>query len=373
VDGEWCGIAAGTISAQTSGAAPIRLGLNEMEEQYRLQSIDEEGQWADLFAAVRPDDSALLNEVSRSRYTSAVADDPSADYGGLSARLDAIEASIDARPRADEDAVISGNWRPSADDTVDWGYRNVGDDTQNRHWAHVWAQRFSRYDPTSGPGPNTGHGVSLFPHSTALLSQDRMLIIGMCSDADVQLHVAGDAYVDQDVREAACPTFAGVDLGASGALKQSLPSYHSQLRLSADATLTTDRNLWLYMIQNANAALHVSGNVWATQDYRSSASPTFLGIKFPAGDPGFQLVWSLNDNIGVSGSCQCTVVVDVDSDMEIWMRAPTVILGGDPAQMYSVTNGSTDRALNVTGDTLAQVAAVLGTLIGDLKGYGLLQ
>ena len=34
---------------------------------------------------------------------------------------------------------------------------------------------------------------------------------------------------------------------------------------------------------------------------------------------------------------------------------------------YTVTNGSTDRALDVTGDSLAQVAAVLGTLIADLK------
>lgn len=39
---------------------------------------------------------------------------------------------------------------------------------------------------------------------------------------------------------------------------------------------------------------------------------------------------------------------------------------------YTVTNGSADRALNVTGDTLAQVAAVLGTLIDDLKAFGIL-
>jgi hypothetical protein len=37
---------------------------------------------------------------------------------------------------------------------------------------------------------------------------------------------------------------------------------------------------------------------------------------------------------------------------------------------YTVTNGSTDRALDVTGDTLAQVAAVLGTLIADLQALG---
>jgi hypothetical protein len=42
-------------------------------------------------------------------------------------------------------------------------------------------------------------------------------------------------------------------------------------------------------------------------------------------------------------------------------------------QNYTVTNGSTDRSLNVTGDTLAQVAAVLGTLISDLITAGLLK
>jgi hypothetical protein len=43
------------------------------------------------------------------------------------------------------------------------------------------------------------------------------------------------------------------------------------------------------------------------------------------------------------------------------------------ASAYTVTNPTTDRALNVTGDTTAQVAQVLGTLIADLKTYGLLQ
>lgn len=37
---------------------------------------------------------------------------------------------------------------------------------------------------------------------------------------------------------------------------------------------------------------------------------------------------------------------------------------------YTVTNPSTDRGLNVTGDTTAQVAAVLGTLIADAQARG---
>jgi hypothetical protein len=43
------------------------------------------------------------------------------------------------------------------------------------------------------------------------------------------------------------------------------------------------------------------------------------------------------------------------------------------ANAYTVTNGSTDRDLDVTGDTLPQVAAVLGTLINDLKSSGVLK
>lgn len=47
--------------------------------------------------------------------------------------------------------------------------------------------------------------------------------------------------------------------------------------------------------------------------------------------------------------------------------APTAI-----SSTYTVTNPSTDRALNVTADTLAQGLAVLGTLIADLKTKGLI-
>ena len=48
-------------------------------------------------------------------------------------------------------------------------------------------------------------------------------------------------------------------------------------------------------------------------------------------------------------------------------QAPVIRQGA-----YTVTNPSTDRALNVTADTLPQVAAVLGTLVADLTALGLL-
>lgn len=70
------------------------------------------------------------------------------------------------------------------------------------------------------------------------------------------------------------------------------------------------------------------------------------------------------------------VNIDIRTGMQI-----TLWVGGDgtPREVgrnfgttaaYSITNPSADRALNVTGDTLAQVAAVLGTLIQDLKDKG---
>jgi hypothetical protein len=47
--------------------------------------------------------------------------------------------------------------------------------------------------------------------------------------------------------------------------------------------------------------------------------------------------------------------------------------GVQPANAYTVTNPSTDRDLNVSTDTTAQVAAVLGTLIADLQANGVLK
>jgi hypothetical protein len=47
--------------------------------------------------------------------------------------------------------------------------------------------------------------------------------------------------------------------------------------------------------------------------------------------------------------------------------------GVQPGSTYTVTNPSTDRTLDVSGDTTAQVAAVLGTLIADLKANGVLK
>lgn len=58
-----------------------------------------------------------------------------------------------------------------------------------------------------------------------------------------------------------------------------------------------------------------------------------------------------------------TSAVDKNSLIPINLSMPT----------YTVTNPTTDRGLNVTGDTLPQVAQVLGTLIADLQARGLIK
>lgn len=50
----------------------------------------------------------------------------------------------------------------------------------------------------------------------------------------------------------------------------------------------------------------------------------------------------------------------------------TQVVSGPQSSAYTVTNPTTDRALNVTADTLPQVAEVLGTLIADLQAAGIL-
>lgn len=59
------------------------------------------------------------------------------------------------------------------------------------------------------------------------------------------------------------------------------------------------------------------------------------------------------------------ITVDGTSFVHKWLGVPG-------SETYSVTNPTTDRALNVTGDTLAQVAAFVGTMAADLQARGIL-
>ncbi len=78
---------------------------------------------------------------------------------------------------------------------------------------------------------------------------------------------------------------------------------------------------------------------------------------------------SLTDGANVLvGATTGTKFATATTDKMGWWNATPVVQDTG----WSVTNGSTDRALDVSGDTLAQVAAVLGTLIDTLKSYGIL-
>ena len=62
----------------------------------------------------------------------------------------------------------------------------------------------------------------------------------------------------------------------------------------------------------------------------------------------------------------------LNNAVHAYSEGVAVKLSPPAADVYTVTNPTTDRDLNVTGDNLAQVAQVLGTLIADLKLRNLL-
>lgn len=86
------------------------------------------------------------------------------------------------------------------------------------------------------------------------------------------------------------------------------------------------------------------------------------------------------------GGTQCTNVIPIDDDQvslgdgtrdweKLYLTAGLGVWGTTPPatqQTYTAANVSTDRALDATGDTLNQVADVLGTLIADLQATGLI-
>lgn len=89
---------------------------------------------------------------------------------------------------------------------------------------------------------------------------------------------------------------------------------------------------------------------------------------------GISIGSTLATSIGITGS----VSVEMIANTTTRFKVNTTGVGFNNATpiarpTYTVANPSTDRALDVSGDTTAQVAAVLGTLIADLQSYGLLQ
>jgi hypothetical protein len=87
----------------------------------------------------------------------------------------------------------------------------------------------------------------------------------------------------------------------------------------------------------------------------------------------FELLDGVTGPSAISG--RAIVYVDSsDGDLKIRFGNGNIkkIALDTAAPSYTVTNPATDRALNVTADTLPQVAAVLGTLIADLQAQGII-
>lgn len=106
---------------------------------------------------------------------------------------------------------------------------------------------------------------------------------------------------------------------------------------------------------------------------RSTAQPVF-----EVSLPSVEGVGAPNNSeflVGLSDANLTAERVVTDTPTITWDLATASQAKANVAQLdigWSVTNGSTDKALNVTADTLTQVAAVLGTLIDLLKSKGIL-
>jgi hypothetical protein len=106
-----------------------------------------------------------------------------------------------------------------------------------------------------------------------------------------------------------------------------------------------------------------------------SANNAALGYRTAGGE--FLLTASGGNNLFIDTGAAGSISLRPDG-ANIKFKVNTTGVGFNNATpiarpTYTVTNPTTDRALNVTADTLAQGLAVLGTLIADLQSYGLLQ
>lgn len=120
-------------------------------------------------------------------------------------------------------------------------------------------------------------------------------------------------------------------------------------------------------------------------NFAGSASGTLLGFNAASGFTGnladLQLggaskfkvassgltTWAEAANLVFGTTTGTKIGTATTQKLGFWNKAPVV----QPAA-YTVTNPTTDRALNVTADTLPQVAQVLGTLLADLQSIGLI-
>ncbi len=125
--------------------------------------------------------------------------------------------------------------------------------------------------------------------------------------------------------------------------------------------------------QQWSPSLDLVGQGWHTGGTPSSVECRWQMYCVPIQSAGATLPdmeWRLQGLIGSGiGTSPLRVRMDNDGTLKWAFNnvAPTATQTG-----YSVTNPTTDRALNVTGDTLAQGLQVLGTLIADLIAKGVI-
>lgn len=186
---------------------------------------------------------------------------------------------------------------------------------------------------------------------------------------------------------------AGIDLSYNNVVGESTQTkmrYGIQLGSGDKRTYSIDFN----RVLNAETAgiflWNDTPNVYALKTLRQNISESALGNNVYSGittsTPGWGTTWRdfFGDVVPASGTW--------NQGDRVWRQFPAAgepmgwicLAGGSPgtwypfaavqgSNAYSVTNPTTDRALNVTGDTLTQVAAVLGTLIADLQTAGVLK
>lgn len=180
------------------------------------------------------------------------------------------------------------------------------------------------------------------------------------SNSTGQLQVSGvtSAYITSGSGAA---SFAGLLIGASGVATAKLDVRGGATTDTVLASFSESTGSYVgYGVKNTHSSGY-SGmlyydNAGATSIFQGFSNSTHeFRFNNIASTPAINFLISSTSRIKLDGT-----------GIGFFNHAPSA----QPAA-YTVTNPTTDRGLNVTGDTLAQVAQVLGTLIADLQTLGL--
>jgi hypothetical protein len=198
-----------------------------------------------------------------------------------------------------------------------------------------------------GPAVSVNNDIALFSGITGKLIKDSGVLISSLLTANTPL-TAGTvpkAFSASSLEDSILSEAAGVQ------------KWH----------FTVDRNLYfsegsdIFSFSFANDANNA--NVGA---FKISVADYFHVNMFSSSS--FAIRWDVS-----AGKLRLNAIDTANTTNEpLEIRCSTLLFSQQTRQTYTVTNPTTDRALNVTGDTLPQGLAVLGTLIADLQTYGLL-